>query len=81
MSDFIVEHGSDDLNARYALVDSDGNVVNVIVWDGVSPYNPGDFTIVALANIKNAVAPGDDMAPKTVDSNTVDPVLPDDSTP
>ena len=25
---------------HYAMVDKDGVVVNVIVWDGVSPYTP-----------------------------------------
>ena len=26
---------------NYAVIDSSGNVVNVIVWDGITPYNPG----------------------------------------
>ena len=26
---------------NYAVVDQSGNVVNVISWDGISPYNPG----------------------------------------
>ena len=35
--------------ADYALVDADGLVVNVIVWDGVQDYTPADgLTLVAL---------------------------------
>ena len=34
---------------RYALVDSDGLVVNAIVWDGETEYNaPGGLTVVAV---------------------------------
>lgn len=25
---------------RYALIDQNGNIVNLITWDGVTPYNP-----------------------------------------
>ena len=27
---------------HYAHVDADGQVVNVSVWDGIQPYDPGD---------------------------------------
>lgn len=27
---------------RYAIVDKDGNVVNVSLWDGVTPWTPGE---------------------------------------
>lgn len=27
---------------RYAVLDKDGVVVNVVVWDGVTPWNPPD---------------------------------------
>lgn len=26
---------------NYAVIDVNGNVVNVIAWDGISTYNPG----------------------------------------
>lgn len=26
---------------NYAVIDENGRVVNVILWDGVAPYNPG----------------------------------------
>jgi hypothetical protein len=26
---------------NYAIIDANGNVLNIIVWDGVSEYNPG----------------------------------------
>jgi hypothetical protein len=32
---------------RYVVLDSTNHVVNVIVWDGVTEYNPGDgFTLI-----------------------------------
>lgn len=27
---------------RFAVVDDDGLIVNVVVWDGVSDWSPGD---------------------------------------
>lgn len=27
---------------RYAIVDADGNVTNVSLWDGVTPWTPGE---------------------------------------
>ena len=27
---------------RYAIVDKDGNVVNVSLWDGKTPWTPGE---------------------------------------
>lgn len=31
----------------YCVIDQSGNVVNTIVWDGVTEYNPGaDLTLV-----------------------------------
>lgn len=27
---------------RYAIVDKKGNVVNVSLWDGVTPWQPGE---------------------------------------
>jgi len=34
--------------ANYAMIEK-GSVVNIIVWDGVTPYNPGSqFTLVAV---------------------------------
>lgn len=27
---------------RYAIVDKDGNVVNVSLWDGKTPWQPGE---------------------------------------
>jgi hypothetical protein len=31
---------------QYATVDSSNTVVNVILWDGVTPYDPGDGFIL-----------------------------------
>lgn len=32
---------------RYAVVDSDGNVVNVVIWDGESDWSPPeDCTVI-----------------------------------
>ena len=27
---------------RYAVIDAQNTVVNIVMWDGVSPYNPGE---------------------------------------
>ena len=27
---------------RYLVIDSSGTVVNIVIWDGVAPYTPGD---------------------------------------
>jgi hypothetical protein len=44
---------------RYAVIDIDGTVVNVIVWDGVTPYDPGEgLTLVPMAE-DSTVGPGD----------------------
>ncbi|HEY7822965.1 MAG TPA: hypothetical protein VIG24_09040 [Acidimicrobiia bacterium] len=37
------------MKAHYGVVDGDGLVVNVVVWDGVSDYEPGEgLTLVPL---------------------------------
>lgn len=37
------------MEARYAVVDGDGVVVNTVVWDGVQEFDPGEgLTLVAL---------------------------------
>lgn len=28
--------------ARYAVTDADGNIENVVVWDGSTPWEPGE---------------------------------------
>jgi hypothetical protein len=40
-------------DGKYAIVDSNNIVVNVIVWDGVTPYNPGPN--MTLINIPEGV--------------------------
>lgn len=32
---------------RYLELNADGLVVNIIVWDGVSPYNPEGHTLLS----------------------------------
>ena len=37
------------MEAHYAVIDGDGLVTNVIVWDGVSDYSPAEgLTLVPL---------------------------------
>ena len=36
---------------NYAVIDQNGNVVNIIVYDGFSPYNPGVGMTLALSDI------------------------------
>jgi hypothetical protein len=34
---------------NYAVIDQNGNIVNIIVYDGVSQYNPGEgLTLVQV---------------------------------
>jgi hypothetical protein len=44
---------------KYLIIDELGNIENVIAWDGVSPYDPGDG--LQLIGVEGAVAvsPGD----------------------
>ncbi|ANR79980.1 hypothetical protein BBB57_18035 [Kosakonia sacchari] len=35
------------MTAKFAVVDATGNVVNMVMWDGETPFIPGDgFTLV-----------------------------------
>lgn len=35
---------------NYAVVDTNGNVVNVVSWDGVTAYNPGAGLALVQSN-------------------------------
>lgn len=35
------------MTKKYALTDKSGAVVNVILWDGVTPYDPGEELTLA----------------------------------
>jgi hypothetical protein len=35
---------------RYLELNPDGVVVNIIVWDGISPYNPEGYTLMLCAD-------------------------------
>ena len=35
-------------NKTYALVDSSGAVINTIIWDGVTPYQPSEGCVAVL---------------------------------
>jgi hypothetical protein len=38
---------------NYAVING-GNVINIILWDGVTPYNPGiGFSLVEIPNGTN----------------------------
>jgi len=41
---------------NYAIVDSNGNIANVIAWDGASPYSSGAGLILVQSD---TVAKGD----------------------
>lgn len=42
-----------DRSMRYAIVDENNIVINVIKWDGVSEYNPGEGKTVVKAEYVN----------------------------
>lgn len=36
---------------KYLTLNTDGLVINVIIWDGLTPYNPGQSdTLIALTD-------------------------------
>lgn len=40
------------MDKNYNVVDLAGNIVNTIVWDGVTPYEPGDgMTLVEVVEV------------------------------
>ena len=39
--------------SRYLELDTDGRVVNVIIWDGVTPYDPG-YTLIPCTDAPHA---------------------------
>lgn len=43
---------------RYAVVDESGEVVNVILWDGIDEYDPGEGVTLRPLGEKDPVGPG-----------------------
>ena len=42
------------MEAHYAVINADGLVVNTVVWDGVSEYDPGaGLTLVPLPYVED----------------------------
>lgn len=60
---------------RYLEIDSAGKVVNVIVWDGQTPYDPDGLT---LLNINDAPK-GCDIGWQLIDDVWVAPSVQEDS--
>jgi hypothetical protein len=46
---------------RYAVVDGEGLVVNVILWDGETPYDPGDGLELVRLEDGDRTEPGDQL--------------------
>jgi len=44
---------------KYLAVDQDGLVHNVVAWDGVSPYDPGDGISLVGVDESTVISPGD----------------------
>lgn len=44
---------------RYATIDADGLVSNVILWDGETDYNPGPGLDLVALDDNSPVGPGD----------------------
>lgn len=60
--------------APYAVVDSRGVVINIIEWDGTTPYNPGTGMTLVEADGKTAIggtynAIADVFTPPTLPKN------------
>lgn len=36
---------------NYAIIDESGHVVNMAVWDGASPWSPGDQYLVVQSDV------------------------------
>jgi hypothetical protein len=41
---------------RYLAVNEEGKVVNIIIWDGVSKYNPKGLTLIAESSVPQGVS-------------------------
>lgn len=46
---------------RYAVVDDAGTVVNIIMWDGVSPWTPPEGCTVRLATPADTIPQDQDQ--------------------
>jgi hypothetical protein len=49
-------------DGRYAITDNGGLVANVILWDGATPYDPGDGLDLIALEPDSPVQPGDTIA-------------------
>ena len=63
---------------RYWVVNKDGVVFNCIVWDGVSPYNPGDNTLLSCIDNPDigfgwTLVGGDWVAPPLPETDDIPP--------
>lgn len=43
---------------RYLVLNQEGKVVNIIIWDGVSKYNPKEKTLIAESSVPQGVSFG-----------------------
>jgi hypothetical protein len=61
--------------ARYGIINAAGTILNVIEWDGVTPYDPG----TGLKLLPGADIPASYWISQTVPdtSGAVPPILPD----
>jgi hypothetical protein len=58
---------------RYALIDADNNVVNVCIWDGVSPWTPNPGLTAHEIPEDSPVGVGGTYDPKAKDYTEPDP--------
>ena len=61
--------------ARYAVLNADNIVVNVIEWDGVTPYDPGEgLTLQFVPTVDiGRVWDGNDYVPPVSEETTTTP--------
>lgn len=64
--------------ARYSVVDAQGKIANVIEWDGVTPYDPGEgLQLVPHVAVPTGDWIGDTVPAQIIADNAADLVLPE----
>lgn len=71
-------------DGRYAVIDENNALINVIVWDGVTPYDPGPGLSLVIINEGVSYGPGWIYDPETqtfIDPTPPPPPPPEDPVP
>lgn len=73
---------------RYAVTDAEGNIENVVVWDGTTPWSPGAGRTLVEISEDTPAEPGGKHRPEAAEGEKweraprpVDPGQPDEPGP